>query len=75
MSPLMQIQFETYINGFLGSESPNFDPNHAFLSSIEAETITFLPEKAAISFSFFPILLQSLKDFNAAPLPELIVRP
>ena len=29
------------------SESPNFDPNHAFLSSIEAE-ITFLPKKVAI---------------------------
>ena len=29
-------------------ESPNFDPNHAFLSSLEAEIITFLPKKAAI---------------------------
>ena len=28
--------------GFLESESHNFDPNHAFLSSIEAEIITFL---------------------------------
>ena len=41
-------QFETHINGFLGPESPNFDPNHAFLSSIEAEIITFLPKKVAI---------------------------
>ena len=41
-------QFETYINGFLESESPNFDCNHAFLSSIEAEIITFLPKKVAI---------------------------
>ena len=42
--------FETYINGLLEPESPNFDPDHAFLSSIEAEIITFLPKKAAIWF-------------------------
>ena len=41
-------QFETHINGFLEPESPNFDPNHAFLSSLEAEIITFLPKKVAI---------------------------
>ena len=41
-------QFETHINGFLEPESLNFDPNHPFLSSLEAEIITFLPEKAAI---------------------------
>ena len=46
------ILFETHINGFLEPESPNFDPNHAFLSSIEAEIITFQPKKAVI-FSFF----------------------
>ena len=40
----------THINGFLELESPNFDPNHAFLSSIEAEIITFLSKKAAILF-------------------------
>ena len=34
------------------SESPNFDPNHAFLSSLEAEIITFLSKKAAIFFFF-----------------------
>ena len=39
-------QFETHINGFLEPESPNFDSNHAFLSSIEAEIISFLPKKA-----------------------------
>ena len=33
---------------FLEPESPNFVPNHAFLSSIEAEIITFLPKKVAI---------------------------
>ena len=45
-------QFETHINGFLEPESPNFDPNHAFLSSLEAEIITFLPKKAAILVFF-----------------------
>ena len=37
-----------WINGLPEPESPNFDPNHAFLSSIETEIITFLPKKAAI---------------------------
>ena len=36
------------MNGFLEPESPNFDPNHAFISGLEAEIITFLPKKAAI---------------------------
>ena len=62
-------QFETHINGFIRPESPNFDPNHAFLSCIEAEIITFLPKKAAI------LVFLSYKYFNVAPLPELIVRP
>ena len=55
------------------SESPIFDPNHALLSSIEAEIITFLSKKAAI-LSFW-LLRPSYKCFNVAPLPELIVRP
>ena len=66
-------QFETQLNGFLQPESPNFDPNHAFLSSIEAEIITFLLKKAAILV--FCLLWPSYKYFNVAPLPELIVRP
>ena len=66
-------QFETYINGFLKPKSLHFDPNHAFLSSIEAEIITFLPKKAAILY--FWLLRLSYKYFNMAPLPELIVRP
>ena len=41
-------QFETHINGFLEPESPNFDPNHGFLSSIDTEIITFLPKEAAM---------------------------
>ena len=43
-------QFETHINGFLEPESPNFDPKHAFVSSIAGEIITFLPKNAAILF-------------------------
>ena len=66
-------QFETHINGLLEPLSPNFNPNHAFLSSIEAEIITFLPKKAAILA--FWLLWPSYKYFNVAPLPELIVRP
>ena len=34
-------QFETYINGFLDLEYPNFDPKHGFLNSVEAEIISF----------------------------------
>ena len=41
-------QFKTCINGFLEPESPNFDPNHAFVSIIEGGLIIFLPKKAAI---------------------------
>ena len=44
--------------------------NHAFLSSIEAEIITFIPKKVAI---FFCLALQpSYEYFNMAPFPELI---
>ena len=45
------------INGFLKPESPHFDPDHAFLSSKEAEIITFLPKKAAIFFLAFKAVL------------------
>ena len=41
-------KFEAYMNGFLDLEYPNFDPKHGFLSSIAAEIISFLPNKAAI---------------------------
>ena len=61
------------INGILEPESPNFEPTHAFLSSIEAEIITVLPTKAAILF--FWLLRPCYKYFSVAPLPELIVRP
>ena len=42
-------RFETYRNGFLDLEYPNFDPKHGFLSSVEAEIISFFQKKAAIS--------------------------
>ena len=38
----------TYINDFLDPESPYFDPNHTFLSSIGAEIYTFMTERATI---------------------------
>ena len=41
-------QFETYINGFFDLKSPNSDPKHYFLSSIEAKIASFLQKKAAI---------------------------
>ena len=51
-------QFETHINGFLEPEYPNFDCNNAFLTSIEAEIITFLPKKAVIlCFFAFTVVL------------------
>ena len=36
-------KFETYMNGFLDldHEYPDFDPKHRFLSSVEAEIISF----------------------------------
>ena len=41
-------QLETDISRFLDPEYPNFDPKLGFISSMEAEIFTFLPNKAAI---------------------------
>ena len=41
-------QFYTYIDGFLGLKSHNFDLKHGFPSSIEGEIISFVVKKAAI---------------------------
>ena len=41
-------KFETYMNGFLDLEYPNFDLKHDFRSSLEVEIISVLPNKAAI---------------------------
>ena len=45
--------FETYINGFLDLEYPNFDPKHGFLSSVEAEIISFCHRRQPFAFSAF----------------------
>ena len=42
--------FETYINGFLDLEYPNFDPKHGFLSSVEAEIISFCQRRQPFAF-------------------------
>ena len=46
-------QFETYINGFLDLDYPNFDPKHGFLSSVEAEIISFCQRRQPFAFSAF----------------------
>ena len=46
-------RFETYINGFLDLEYPNFDPKHGFLSSVEAEIISFFQRMHPFAFSAF----------------------
>ena len=45
--------FETYINGFLDLIYPNFDPRHSFLSSVEAEIISFSKEGSHLHFQHF----------------------
>ena len=50
-------QFETYINGFLDLEYPNFDPKHGFLSSVEAEIISFFKEGSHLHFRHFTSIL------------------
>ena len=46
-------QFKTYINGFLDLEYPNFDTKHGFLSSVEAEIISFCQRRQPFAFSAF----------------------
>ena len=43
----------TYINGFLDLEYPNFDTKHGFLSSVEAEIISFCQRRQPFAFSAF----------------------
>ena len=45
----------TYINGFLDLEYPNFDPKHGFLSSVDAEIISFFQRRQPFAFSAFYI--------------------
>ena len=46
-------QLETYIDGFPDLEYPNFDPKHCFLSSVEAEIISFCQRRQPFVFSAF----------------------
>ena len=46
-------QFETYINGFLDPNYPNLDPKHGYLSSVEAEIISFFQIRQPFAFSAF----------------------
>ena len=46
-------QFETYINGFLDPNYPNFDPKHGCLNSVEAEIISFFQRRQPFAFSAF----------------------
>ena len=58
---MIMYRFETYINGFLDLEYPNFDPKHGFLSSVEAEIISFCQIRQPFSFSAFyvhPLIFQ-----------------
>ena len=41
------------MNGFLDLEYPNFDPKHGFLSSIEAEIISFYRIRQSFLFLAF----------------------
>ena len=54
-------RFETYINGFFDLEYPNFDPKHGFLSSVEADLISFCQIRQPFSFLAFyvhPLIFQ-----------------
>ena len=48
-SPLLPL----YVNGFLDLEYPIFDPKHGFLSSVEAEIISFCQRRQPFAFSAF----------------------
>ena len=64
-------QFETYINGFLHLEYPKFDTKHGFLSSVEAEILSFSKEGSHLHFRHFTSILRLLK---VALHPNLINR-
>ena len=49
--------FETYINGSLDLEYPIFDTKHGFLSSVEAEIISFCQRTQPFAFSAFTSIL------------------
>ena len=54
-------KFETYMNGFIDLEYPNFYPKHGFLSSVEAEIIRVCQIRQPFLFSAFyvpPLIFQ-----------------
>ena len=60
-------QLQTYINGFLDLEYPNFDPKQGFLSSVEAEIISVCQIRQPFSFSAFyvlPLIFQGSNPFK-----------
>ena len=65
-------KFETYINGFLDLEYPNFDPKHGFLSSVEAEIISFFQRMQPFAFSalyFHPLTFEDLRLGSRSVFP------
>ena len=46
-------QFVNYMNGFPDLKSPNLDPKHDFLSSIEQRLSVFCRKRQPFSFSSF----------------------
>ena len=55
-------QFETYINGFLDPNYPNFDPKYGYLSSVEAEIISFFERRQPFAFSAFKVHPLTFED-------------
>ena len=50
---VMRKSSASLIIGFLDLEYPNFDPKHGFLSSVEAEIISFFQRRQPFAFSAF----------------------
>ena len=49
----VRIRFNQAEDGFLDLEFPNFDTKHGFLSSVEAEIISFCQRRQPFAFSAF----------------------
>ena len=44
--------------GFLDLEYPNFDPKHGFLSSVDAEIISFCQRRQPFAFYIHPLTFE-----------------
>ena len=55
-------QFESYINGFLDPNFPNFDLKNGCLSSVEAEIISFFQRRQPFAFSAFYVHPLTFED-------------